>query len=503
MVLVAASEKQIRTYGNWKQPKSAGLLGLGSKGTMVLFGALIMTILIVMVRGLWWGLGSLVIVAVVVMVLVLRDSHGKSILDRATTRFGFMGSKMGRGDVYRSGVVGVTPWGRTQLPGLAAQSTLSEHVDSFGRPFALIHMPSTGTATVVLSAEPDGSSLVDSDQVDTWVADWGHWLSNLGTEPGLVGVSVTIETAPDTGTRLRTEVTHAMQEDAPAFARAVLHQVMDTYPAGSSAIRAYVALTFTLSKRARNAKKKMQEMGRELASRLPGLTEDLQATGAGAVAPLDASSLCEVIRVAYDPDAGPLVDEAHLSDEESPLDWSNVGPVATDAGWDSYRHDSGVSMTWEMTQAPRGHVQAGVLARLLAPHRDIARKRVTLLYRPIDAALAATLVETDVRSAEFNMNQASKPTARARMALRSAESIASEEAAGAGLTNFGMLVTATVLDEDRLADARAAVSNLGATARLRLRPCYGAQDTAFAAALPLGLVLRRHVKVPSAFQETN
>ena len=39
-----------------------------------------------------------------------------------------------------------------------------------------------------------------------------------------------------------------------------------------------------------------------------------------------------------------------------------------------------------MTQAPRGLVQSGVLARLLAPHRDIARKRVTLLYRPIDAS---------------------------------------------------------------------------------------------------------------------
>jgi hypothetical protein len=55
--------------------------------------------------------------------------------------------------------------------------------------------------------------------------------------------------------------------------------------------------------------------------------------------------------------------------------------------------------------------------------------------------------------------------------------------------NFGMIVTATVLDPDKKADAIAAIDNLSATARLRLRVVYGSQDSAFAAALPLGLVL--------------
>ena len=154
-----------------------------------------------------------------------------------------------------------------------------------------------------------------------------------------------------------------------------------------------------------------------------------------------------------------------------------------------------------MSQAPRGNVQSGVLARLLAPHRDIARKRVTLLYRPVDAARAAAIVEADLRAAEFRATASTKPAARDTLAVRAAAATASEEAAGAGLVQFGMLVTATVTDPDRQADARAAVDNLAATARLRIRPVYGSQDSAFAAALPLGLVLPKHVKVPAELRE--
>ena len=50
-------------------------------------------------------------------------------------------------------------------------------------------------------------------------------------------------------------------------------------------------------------------------------------------------------------------------------------------------------------------------------------------------------------------------------------------------------------------EAKAAVDNLAATARLRLRPVYGAQASAFAAALPLGLILPKHLKVPAAMRE--
>lgn len=497
-VAATAEGRRPRTYGGWRRPTSPGLIGLGSIGTAGLFGALIAVVFTIMVVGVREAMVLAGVLVMLLAVLLVKDVHGRSLLARLAARTSWVSARSRGTHLYRSGPLGRTPWGTYQLPGLAAPTRLSEHTDSYGRPFALLYTPATGSFSIVIGTEPDGAALVDEEQVDGWVADWGHWLANLGDEPGIEAASVTIETAPDSGTRLRREVSmHLNDDNAPAFAKAMLAEAVENYPAGSSTVKAYVAITFSAAARAGGKKRTAEEMGRELAARLPGLTGDLQATGAGSAHPLAAQELCEVIRVAYDPAAAVLIDEAHANGEIPELSWPDVGPTAAQASWSGYRHDSAYSMTWSMTSAPRGNVQSGVLARLLAPHRDIARKRVTLLYRPIDAARAASIVDADVKAASFIATAESKPAARDVLAMRSALAAASEEASGAGLVNFGLLVTATVFDYDSHADARAAIDNLSATARLRLRPVYGSQDSAFAAALPLGLVLTKHVKVPS------
>ena len=106
-----------------------------------------------------------------------------------------------------------------------------------------------------------------------------------------------------------------------------------------------------------------------------------------------------------------------------------------------------------------------------------------------------------MRASTFNVQSSNKPTARSMTATRAALATAQEEASGAGLVNFGMLVTATVIDAAHEADAKAAIDNLSATARLRLRIVHGSQDSAFAAALPLGLVLPKHLRIPSEVRE--
>lgn len=501
MAAVDLSSRGPRTYGNWRRPTSPGILGLGSVGTVALLGGLIFVVITVMVAGLLEAVILAGVLGAVMLAVLTRDSHGKNALSRGGARVAWWSARSRGTNVYRSGPLGRALWGTYQLPGIAAPTRLSEHRDAYGRPFALVHTPATGSYAVVIGTEPDGAALVDQEQIDVWVADWGHWLANLGDEPGVEAASVTIETAPDSGTRLRREVRLNVDQDAPAFAQAMLAEVVDHYPAGSSTVKAYVAITFSAAEQPGAKKRTADEMGRELSARLPGLTAGLQATGAGAAHPLSAQELCEAIRIAYDPAAATIIDEAHAAGETPDLSWPDVGPSAAQAAWDGYRHDSAYSCTWSMTSAPRGNVQSGVLARLLAPHRDIARKRVTLLYRPIDAAKAAAIVEADLRAAEFRMTSTSKPAARDSLAVRAAAATASEEASGAGLVQFGLLVTATVADLEKAPSAKAAVNNLGATARLRLRPVYGSQDSAFAAALPLGLVLPKHIQVPAELRD--
>ncbi|PPK93164.1 hypothetical protein CLV92_11181 [Kineococcus xinjiangensis] len=499
---MAVAERQPRTYGNWRKPQSAGLGQLGTLGTAILLVGFIAMIMTIMAAGIGPALAVAALFAAFLGTLVVRDRHGRSGLQRMGTALGSRHARATGTSLYRSGPLGRTPWGTFQLPGLAAASELTEWQDSYGRPFALLHVPATNHYTVVLATEPDGASLVDEEQVDSWVAHWGAWLNSLGSEPGVVSAAVTVETAPDSGARLRREVDGNLHPDAPALARAMLQEVVTAYPEGSASVRAWVSLTFTGTSKSGARRKDAPEMGRELASRLPALTHSLHATGAGAARPVGARDLCEVVRTAYDPDAARLIDAAHAAGEPPLLDWQNVGPGFAEAHHGHYHHENAVSVTWSMTSAPRGVVYSSVLSQLLAPHPDVDRKRVTLLYRPFDPARSARIAEQDKRNADFKTTTSQRPSARTLAAARSAAATAEEEARGANLVNFGLLVTATVTRPDRLPEAVAAVDNLSATARLMVRPVYGSQDSAFAAALPLGLVLPTHLKVPAEIRDS-
>lgn len=484
-----------RTYGNWRQPRSAGLGRLGLVGTAVLMVGVVVVILVVALAGVLPGLVVMAVLGLGISSLLIRDRHGKTGAQLITVRLGWWRTRGRGGHLYRSGPLGRVPWGSHQLPGLAAQSRLIEARDGYDRPFALLCLPSVGHYTVVISAEPDGASLVDRDQVDVWVARWGEWLASLGDEPGLVAAAVTVETAPDTGERLRREVSGRIDAHAPALAQQVLREVVQTYPLGSATIRAWVSLTLVDSHRGR--RRAVQEFARDLSTRLPGITQRLHGTGAGAARPVSAQELCEVVRGAYDPAAAQIIDEAYAAGQTPSIRWADVGPAGAEAHWDCYAHDGAVSVTWAMSAAPRGEVHASVLSKLMAPHPDIARKRVTLLYRVLDPGVAARVVESDKRNADFRVNSANRPSEHVVREQRSAWATAQEEARGAGLVDFGMLITATVAqDGEQLAQAAATVDTLAATARLAIRRVYGSQDSAFLACLPLGLVLPRHLKVP-------
>ncbi len=60
--------------------------------------------------------------------------------------------------------------------------------------------------------EPDDDNVCSTDTIMTgvrstcWCRTWGAWPTSLGQEMGLVAASVTVETAPDLGTRLEREV---------------------------------------------------------------------------------------------------------------------------------------------------------------------------------------------------------------------------------------------------------------------------------------------------------
>lgn len=487
------------TYGNWRRPSRAGIGPLGLVGTVVLLGGMILTLLTALVS---WvaAAGVAVAVAAVTVPLAIRTVDGRSGFSLLAARAGWALRRVTGKTRYASGPFSPVPDGRFRLPGLLSGVRMLEGTDAYGRPFGVVHDPGVNSFTVVLECDPDGGALVDTAQVDSWVAGWGGWLTELSHEPGLLGAAVVVETAPDSGTGLAAEVLPRLAPSAPGAAREVMTDVVRSYPAASSHTSTYVTLTYRPSvpgSRLAGKAERAAEMLSALAVRVPPLAAALATAGGGAASPVPAGRIADAVRVAFDPSAGAAVLEARAESGSSGQDWESAGPVAAEETADSYIHESAMSRTWVACEAPRGTVRSGVLRGLLEPSSRTVRKRVAVLFRPVDQGAAVRIVESDRRTAHFMAaSTAGLVNARASRAVRAAEQTAAEEAAGASLTEFAIIVTGTVNEASELRAADAEIANLAASARLRLRVARGQQANAFAAALPAGMLPWLHTLVP-------
>lgn len=473
----------VRTYGGWRRPVSYGFLNLTltqSLGALVGVG---IVFILGLNRGITWAAGGAILLAAWGWVITTKDKHQVNLIDRAEEKIVFGLNKAKGNTIFRGGALAPTKKTsqRLVLPGILSGCKVSEYVDSWNRSFALVEHPNN-TAAVVIRLTPAGSNLVDQETVDIQVAYWGQWIGDLSNESGITGASITIESLPDLGGRLNREVTSRRAANCPQVAGEVIEGVLDE-STGSNQVRVWVTLTFNLA--ALGGRKNKEIAGREIASRLPGLTQGLVAAGGGATHLVTVNELARLVRSAYDPDSEELFDQALAAGQTINLDWSQSGPVFAQADFSSYRHDGAVSRVWTMTCPPRGAVQSAVLSRLLEPNRDVQRKRVTILYQPMDAAKAPSVVERDLNHARANAAGA-RPSARSINELAAASEVASEEASGAGLVDFAMIITATTTP-DHLEDTSVTVNALSAASRLLIRPAYGAQDSGFALGLPLGL----------------
>jgi hypothetical protein len=148
-------------------------------------------------------------------------------------------------------------------------------------------------------------------------------------------------------------------------------------------------------------------------------------------------------------------------------------------------------VSWAWREAPRQNVRCDVLARLIAP--GPYPKRVTVQYRPLPAAAAASALDSEVRAAEFRREYARRVrrdvTARDAHDQARAQQAADEEARGAGVGLLGMYVTVTVTDSAQLSGAVADTQAAAELSKIRLQRLYRSQAAAFTATLPCGICL--------------
>jgi hypothetical protein len=316
----------------------------------------------------------------------------------------------------------------------------------------------TGWLTVVMRVSPFGLDLADGEQADEWVAGFGGFLAALGRQPIVRHIAVTVDTAPSGGTAMRDHIVARIDPGSPDAAREVMRELADAASTCCADVDTRLSITFDPA-RAHPRPTDLMAGVAEVTRSLPGLEASLAKSGVAVLGRASLTWLIGRLRTAYDPtsrgevgrvDDGPGCEEILL--------WEEAGPLRATETWELWRHDSGVSVSWALSEAPRQPVLARVLAPLVAP--GPFPRRITLFYEPLPAGVAAD--EVDRQSAE---------------------------AAGAGAATFTLYVTTTVLTsgEDLLDAATADVEQRAGQCRLRLRRLRGAQQAGFAAALGLGI----------------
>lgn len=492
MTITLSPDQRERTYGNWTRPRSPGLGKLSTLATIVVFVGLIFGALSLRVSFVV-SLFVLGMTALIAAPMVIRNRHGQTLWEQVGVRMGWVAQRATKQQRYRSGPL--TPIDRFALPGLGAAISVVPAQDALGQHFALLHHPNPGHVTAVFRSEPEGTNLVDQRDVDTQVGYFGALLAALGHDPDIVGISVTITSAPDWGHRLRDEVIRNMHPNAHDLALQTMEEITRTYPATASTLTCHTAVTWRRSTGG-GKRRPLEEMAREVGRQLPNIAQDLSRTGAGVPTLVRAEELARYLRASYDPACASLIEQV-AGNADPAITWANAGPTAADETPRSYMHDSGVSRSWIMSEAPRSEVLSSVLADLLSAHPDVARKRVTMVYRPLAPHVAAARVDRAVRDTHFRVNSSPRPAARDQLQVRAAEQAAYEEARGAGVLRFSMIVTATVLEGQDLERASTAVERAAGRARVQLRPATSQQSTAFLASLPLGLHLADHSNLPT------
>ncbi len=506
---MSATDEVVIKYGGFHHPKGFGLGPFGPLGSMLAGAAAIISLLLLP----WLGTGVALLFGLVTGGLLLgasiKDRNKMSMIDKFSAKRNFKKADKNGSTLHIPG--SLTHFGGHQLPGVLADSELAEWRDKNDNPFTVLRYPKDRNFVVPIACDPDGSSLVDPEDTVELIEKFGTWLASLSYEENIEQAAITIESSHDPGSSLTREMKDHTSTTASQLSRTWADDVQKSYPQGASRIRSTASLTYRRPKAivGMDGKKiktddAMETIGQEISERLQDILDGLAETGAGHVHAMGVPELIETVRCAYNPADRKMYDELASQGLQPPVMlWDSVG-APSKAYWNHFLHGDATSITWEATGLISPQVLATALLPLLEPSSKVPVKRITILYRPMNPEHSAAIAESDHQAAEGRMRNTKKPTARQARAVTETDNTRHSEARGAGLMDFAILVTATVLDDGNssIATARSVVERLGPTARLHLHAMNGSHDSAFAQGIAvLGLVTNKYLSIATSLQK--
>ena len=480
-------------FGNWLKPSSPGLFGL-SLGAVIASGAGLILAMLFVVKGNTAGmLGVLGATAAIVLLGFVRFG-GLTLLERAANGFSLARRRRTGEAFYVTGPMGTLPAEFAErLPGALLDVDAVSGRDGLDRPFTLLHHKAVGQLAAVFGCSPDGAAMQDQSTVDAQVANFGGWLSEHSVEDGLAGATIVVDSASESSAAMVQAMRDTVAPDAPAFAKDVLGAAAGTLPARTATVNVYATLVYDVAEL--GGTRDLETAVAEVAARMPYQSASLQTAGAGNARPLAEAELSQAAQLAYQPtrDAELALDE--LAGHGNARPFSQAGPGFFD---DSHGrvvfHDGVASMTLMMTVPPGAHITARSFERVFAPNAKFLRKRVALIYRPVDPGQGSRTVDALVKNAQWRIDtRRGRATGFDRAARDVAEKTEEQLAKGARLSAFALMVTVTFAPTEKAyRDALTQVKSLMNSVILSYRFVEHAGSAAFHTTLPFGVLPWKH-----------
>ena len=372
---------------------------------------------------------------------------------------------------------------RLDLPGLGQQLRVYTTLGAHG-PVALIKLRDRWT--VVVEVRCPNYVLADRASQERRVASWGALLAQCGQEASRVsGLQWVERTIPDSGRSLREWWETAGRLDA-AYAGAY-QQLIDQAGPAATRHEIYLAVSFDtrrIRRLIRQAGGGPEGAAKVVRAELAWISQALSRADLLVTDELGPEELARLVRTQFDPAA--VLSERRPADPALPA--VAAGPMAAQAGWSSYRTDSGLHAVYWIAEWPSIPVEAAWCYPLLA----LSGVRRTVSVSAVPIAPSRSMREVRGHRVAKRADEAQRrrlgqiETAQDDEEIDSLERRERELVRGHTEYRFTGWVTVTADDPEALDAACALVEQAAIRSALVVRRVYGEVDQAFlAAALPL------------------
>jgi len=383
---------------------------------------------------------------------------------------------------YAVRVLEPRPAGTLALPGDAAALRVHIDVDTDA---AMVHDPHAHTLTAVARVRHAAFVLLGPGDQQRRLAGWGRVYATAAQSGRICRLQVLQRTLPDSGRAVAQHWTEHGVRDASPAALAYDELVEAAGPA-SARHETTVSISVDLTR----ARRAVRAEGGGMTGGAAVLRREMMTVAAALRSAeitvdgwLDPADLAVLLRTAYDPAAGPVLDRNPVGREVGA-----AGPVAVREYWDHLRTDSGIHAVYWISEWPRSDVYPSFLSPVLLA-AGISRT-FSLVAQPLTTTEAMRAIRKE--RVEYQADAAQRQRigqltdAATEQELADVNQRERDLVAGHGDLRYAGFLSVTAADYAGLQAARSAIEQAAIQAGCETRLLVGQQAQAFAAAaLPL------------------